>query len=63
MDILNRVERKNDDDAFFHMDEIVKHVEIIKISDRPKYDTAFERSWLGHHRFWKSPLFDIHRWN
>ena len=29
---------------FFHMDEIVKHVEIIKVSEKPTYDTSIERS-------------------
>ena len=28
-----------------------KHVEIIKVSDKPTYDTSLERSWLGDHRF------------
>ena len=41
----------------------LKHVEIIKVLDRPIYDTSFERSWLGGHRFWILLRSDIHRWN
>ena len=33
----------------------LKHVEIIKVSDKPTYNTSFERSWIGDHRFWISP--------
>ena len=28
-------------------------MEIIKVSGKPIYDTSFERSWLGNHRFLK----------
>ena len=28
-----------------------KHVEVIKVSDKPIYDTSFQRSRLGDHRF------------
>ena len=31
--------------------QTLKHVEIIRISEKPTYDTSFERSRLGDHRF------------
>ena len=37
----------------------VKHVEIIKVLDKPTYDTSLESSWLGDHRVWISPWYDI----
>ena len=41
----------------------LKHVEIIKVSDKPINDTSFEMSWLGDHRFWVSGPSDILMWN
>ena len=29
----------------------LKLVEIIKVSDKPTYDTSLERSWVEDHRF------------
>ena len=31
--------------------QTLKHVQIIKLSDKPLYDTSFERSWLGDRSF------------
>ena len=31
--------------------QTLKHVEIIKVSDKSIYDTSFERSRFGDHRF------------
>ena len=41
----------------------IKHVEIIKVSDKPTYDTLLERLWLGDHRCELSPWSDTFRWN
>ena len=36
----------------FHLKpQILKHVKIIKVSDKPTYDTSLERSGVGDHRF------------
>ena len=31
--------------------QILKHVEIIKVSEKPTYGTSLEKSGLGDHRF------------
>ena len=38
-------------ETYLRKPQILKHVEIIKVSEKPTYDTSFERSRLGDHRF------------
>ena len=40
-----------------------EHVEFLKKSDEPTYDTSVEGSWPGDHNSWKSPWSDILMWN
>ena len=35
--------------------QTLKHVEILKVSDKPSYDTPLETFRLGDHRFYLSP--------
>ena len=35
----------------FNVDEIVKHVDFIKVSDKPTIETSLETSGVGDHRF------------
>ena len=35
--------------------QTLTHAEIIKVLDKLTYDTSFESSWLGDHRFWILP--------
>ena len=39
--------------------QMLKHVDIIKFSDKPTYDTSLEISWLGDHGFWISPWVSL----